>query len=95
MGYNGLVKAFKKHWGKDKTPDAKETAPDAQSERTSVAAGATRDTPEHWNEDAQDSISALLYAVSDEAEDEAIDLVAFRRALAEQDPVAEDAYEAQ
>ncbi|MFB3131578.1 MAG: hypothetical protein ACE10K_03550, partial [Rhodothermales bacterium] len=97
MGFNGLAKEFKKHWGKDKTPDANEAAPDAQSERASVAGGDAGGTPQHWNEDAQDPISDLLDAVSDEAEDEAIDLAAIRQALAEQEPapVAEDASEAQ
>ena len=97
MGYNGLAKEFKKRWSRGKAPDANEAAPEAQSERTSVAGGAGGGTPQDWTEDAQDQITALLDGVSDDTEDDAIELAAIRRALAEKDtaPVTEDASEAQ
>ena len=80
MGYNRLAKDFIKRWGKDNTPDANEEARDAQSERASIDDG--MGVSQDWNDDAQDQISALLDEVTDDAEDDAIDLAAIRRALA-------------
>ena len=92
MGYNGLAKEFKKRWSKGKTPEVDEAAPDAQPEPASVAGVADNGVPQDWNEDAQDQLSALLDDVADDTEEDAIDLAAIRRALAEKEaaPVAED-----
>jgi len=89
MRYSGLAKEVRKRWGSGKTTEPHDAAQDVKPERT--VADNPADAALDWNEDAQDQISALLDEVSEEPEEETLDLEAIREALAARDAAASSA----